>query len=135
MILIDTSAWIEFYRRDGDPFYVDAVASAIKDNTAAVNGLILVELLAFSKSEKEYGILASDLSSFLMIETDTEVYLKAAEIGFKLRRIGITIPATDLIIAASTVESGAQLLHRDRHYQSITKVILLKERSNLPKDV
>jgi hypothetical protein len=37
MILIDSSAWIEFYRRHGEPAVQEAVAAAIESDEAAVS--------------------------------------------------------------------------------------------------
>ena len=46
MTLIDSSAWIEYYRRGGSREVRDAVFSTIRDNRAATNGAVLVEVAA-----------------------------------------------------------------------------------------
>jgi predicted nucleic acid-binding protein len=43
----------------------------------------------------------------------------AGRISFNLRRKGITIPTTDLIIAGLAIENECQILTLDPHFKSI----------------
>jgi hypothetical protein len=45
MKLIDSSAWIEYYRKDGDTHYKEEIIKALKENNAAICGIIKTELL------------------------------------------------------------------------------------------
>jgi predicted nucleic acid-binding protein len=49
--------------------------------------------------------------------------------GFSLRRKAITIPATDLIIAASAIRAGAVLYHVDGHYDMLSRYYGLKAKN------
>lgn len=71
------------------------------------------------------------MSSFHWLETDLKVYLKACEIGFLLKKNGITIPLTDLIIGASALINNCKLIHFDKHYIQIKKYYLLNQFSLL----
>lgn len=53
----------------------------------------------------------------------------AAEIGYSLRRRAITIPAPDLIIAASAIRAEAVLYHSDSHYDVLSRHVDLKARN------
>lgn len=119
MILIDSSAWIEFYRKDGLTEIKKAVKNAIKEDKAAINGIIHVEILAFTATEEDYENLTSDFSSFHWFNLEKHEFKLAANIGKELREKEITIPATDLIIVASAQTSNASLLHYDRHFEII----------------
>ncbi len=121
MILVDTSAFIDFYRPKGAPDIQRLVAQVIAADMVAINGIIQTELLAFAHSKKEYKMLASDLGAFHWLELDKSVFDTASQIGFALRRNGITVPSTDLIIAASAIESEAELYHVDRHFERIAE--------------
>lgn len=122
MILADSSVLIEYYRSAGNPAVQQAVAAAITDDTLAVNGIIHVEIVGFALTEKERRLLIADLSAFHWIPLDADVFAHAADLGFKLRRRGLTVPATDLIIAASAISAGAELLHIDHHFRQIAAV-------------
>ncbi len=43
-ILVDTSVWVEFFRRDGDVRYRNYVSQLIDDNEVVLCGIILTEL-------------------------------------------------------------------------------------------
>jgi predicted nucleic acid-binding protein len=119
MILIDTSAWIEYYRKDGRKEYKKIILNGIEQNIISVNGIIQTELLIFCKNKIEYNLILNDLSSFHWFETDQKAYLKACEIGFSLKKIGITIPISDLIIGACALINNCKLIHFDKHYLQI----------------
>ncbi len=126
MKLIDSSAWIEYYRKEGNKDFKAAISNAIQNNEAAVNGIIQLEILVFTKTKSEYNDILSDFSAFYNLELNNSVFLKASEIGFDLRRKGITIPASDLIIAASAMVTNCQLIHFDKHFTYIAEYYPLK---------
>ncbi|MFP3939016.1 MAG: PIN domain-containing protein [Thermoanaerobaculia bacterium] len=128
MILLDTSALIEYYRPQGDPEVRAAVAEVIAADRAAVNGVVQVELLAFARGDEERKTLTSDFKAFHFLDLGREQFDRACNLGFTLRRDGITIPATDLIIAASAITAGAELLHGDGHFDRIAEVSELEAR-------
>jgi predicted nucleic acid-binding protein len=126
MILIDTSAWIEYYRKNGNEYYKKKIIPALKENLAAICGIITTELLVHTRTKKEYQLLESDFFGIIWLETDKRVYNKASEIGFDLKRRGITIPATDLIIASCALIYNSSLLHYDKHYEKIKEFFPLE---------
>jgi predicted nucleic acid-binding protein len=73
----------------------------------AVNGIIQVEIVAFAPNEASYRKLVADFQAFHWLDLGPEEFALAAELGFRLRRQGITVPATDLIIAASGIHGRA----------------------------
>ena len=121
MILADSSALIEFYRPDGNVHASEAVADAMEADEAFVNGIIQVEVLGFAPSQGAYRKLLSDFQAFRWLELTREDYDDAAALSVKLRGKGITIPATDLIIAANAMRVGARLIHLDSHYDQIAR--------------
>ena len=54
-ILIDTSAWIEFFKKK-EPWY-SAVSGLMDDKRVCCAGIILAELIQGAKSEKEMEVL------------------------------------------------------------------------------
>lgn len=128
MILLDSSALVEFYRPRGDAAVRTAVAEAIAADLAAVNGIVQVELLAFAAGEEERRLLASDFRAFHHFALGTAQFDLACELGFTLRRGGVTVPATDLIVAASAITGEAELYHVDGHFDRIAEISDLKGR-------
>ncbi len=65
------------------------------------------------------------LESLDILPITKSVWEKAYELGFSLRRKGITIPTTDLIVAAVAIENNDMVLHQDEHYEMIAKHALI----------
>ena len=121
MILIDSSAWIEYYHPRGHPVVQENVASAIESDEAAVNGIIQVEIVGFVAKEKQRETLLADFGSYHWLEIDRAVFDDATELGATLRGHGITVPATDLIVAATAIRARAALYHVDSHFDQIAQ--------------
>ena len=131
MIVADTSALIEYYRPGGDEEARKAVAEAIATDRLTVNGVIQVEIVSFARSEADRRRLAIDFQAFHWLELTRLDFEVAQDLGFELRRLGLTIPATDLIIAASTIRSDTVLYHLDSHFDLIAQNSDLQVRSFL----
>ena len=129
MIVADSSALIEYYRRGGSPAVQEAVAAAINDDVLAFNGIIFVEVVGFAADERERRALLASFGAFHRLALDDGDFDLAASIGFDLRRRGRTIPATDLIIAACAIRARAELLHVDDHFDEIARVSALASRN------
>lgn len=122
MIVVDSSALIEYYRPSGDSRVRDAVAAAIAADQVGVNGIIRVEVLAFAAGEAERRLLAADFEAFHHLDLRPPDFDLACQLGFDLRRRGVTVPATDLIVAASAIRAEAHLYHVDGHFDHIGEV-------------
>ena len=70
-------------------------------------------------------VLAADVLSGAWFEL-------ACSMGYDLRRGGLTVPATDLIIAASALRAGAEVAHLDEHFAQIASVSSLGQRDLRP---
>lgn len=129
MILIDSSVWIEYYRPHGAAKIQSMVIEAISHDLAAVNGIIDVEILGGITGSAELAAVSSDFDGFHMLELTGESFRGAATMGSRLRKRGLTVPATDLIIAASAIENNAELYHIDNHFDLIARHTALKARN------
>jgi predicted nucleic acid-binding protein len=134
LILVDSSAFIEYYRPSGSPKVQASIAEAIASERVATNGIVQVEILAFAPNQASYRKLLADFQAFHWLNLGSEEFALATELGFQLRRLGITVPPTDLIIAASAIQAGAVVYHVDAHYDSIAQHSNLQARHLLPKD-
>jgi len=134
LILVDSSAFIEYYRPSGVAAVQTAVAEAIASERVAVNGIIQVEIVAFAPDEASYQKLVADFQAFHWLPLGPEEFSFATELGFRLRRQGVTVPPADLIIAASGIQAGATVYHVDGHYELIAQHSRLSARHLAPKD-
>ena len=114
--LVDTSAWILALRKDFLPGIKDRIAYLLKENAIITYGMIKLELLGGTKEEKEFQRLKIRLDALEMVETNTSLWERAYDLAFSLRRKGITVPYTDILIAASALMMDATVVHADSHF-------------------
>ncbi len=127
MIVVDTSAWIDYFRGVIAP-HTDALDVELQTNRIIIGDLIIAELLQGFKSQKEYT-LARNLIETLEYRdfVGKEIALKAAGNFRSLRSRGITIRKTrDVIIATFCIENEFQLIHNDRDFDAMERHLGLK---------
>jgi predicted nucleic acid-binding protein len=129
--LVDTSVWIFALRRDPVPEIKNRIDSLLREDTVLTTGMIKLEILAGARTEKEYRRLKSRFEALERIETDDELWRNSCEHGFKLRRKGLTIPSTDVLIATCALQAGAILVHADAHFDLMVKPLGLRSESHV----
>ena len=122
-ILIDTSAWVEFFR--GTLKTADTVAKLIEKGQACICGVISYELIQGSKSDDEALHLSGVLSALNYIEMTPELWIRAGNVSAGLRKKGITLPMSDLLIGSIALEHGLEVLTQDEHFASIPGLKLI----------
>lgn len=128
MILIDTSALIEFLNRTGSPADT-AIEGLIANNSdVAIADIVLTEVLQGIRNEGEYSEVLASLTSLPILSLkEHNSYIKAANIYRNCRSKGLTVRSTvDLLIAQTAIEHDAELLHNDRDFTAIASVSTLK---------
>jgi len=123
VILVDSSAWIEFQRGTGSPADVRLTAAIEVDEPLAIIGLIVLEVLAGARDEQHARKLNRLLSRCrLMPLQEPSDHEAAAALYRACRREGVTIRRLpDCLIAAVAIRTGAQLLHQDADFEAIAR--------------
>jgi predicted nucleic acid-binding protein len=119
MILIDTSAWVASFKKTGDEGLKEFMRQAVVSGLAVTSPIIMLELLQDCRSVGERDALRTKLESLDILPLNQDIWEQAYELGFSLRRKGLTIPTVDLIIAALAIGNKSLLLHHDEHYEMI----------------
>ena len=120
-VLVDTSCWIEYFNRPGAEV-ATAVEAVVRDDRAALAGVVLAELSQGARTERELSELHAALGAVVWIETTRETYARAGRLAFELRRKGLTVPITDCVIAAASESAGGCVLTLDVHFQEIAEI-------------
>lgn len=118
-VLIDTSAWIEALRPEGDDTLRREVQIAMEDGAAVLCDLVLLELWNGARGPRERRYLEELEQELDTLPTTSEVWARSRDLARRCRSEGVTVPATDLLIAACAEHHGAALLHRDYHFDRI----------------
>jgi predicted nucleic acid-binding protein len=118
VILIDTSAWIE-YLRDGDATVADEVERLLADG-ACVSEPILMEVLAGARSSRHEAQLRGLLGNATTLPVDAEDWADAALL-YRLCRInGATVRSMiDCLVAAVGIRHDVAVLAHDRDFVAL----------------
>jgi predicted nucleic acid-binding protein len=111
-ILADTSAIIEFFRPGGREDVRREVSRLLDAGQLAVCGIVVAELLQGVR-EDEKGPLMDFLGEVQIWEIRLEDYSRAGELGNGLRRKGLKVPLSDLIIGALALRMKSLVLTLD----------------------
>ena len=115
MILVDTSAWIDFFNGRDTP-WTFALAVASREGTVVVGDLVLAELLQGFRSDRQFQEARRVLSLFRSVDLCGRAVAESAAENYRaLRRRGVTVRGTiDVIIATWCIENNAEIIHNDR---------------------
>jgi len=122
---IDKSVWIPYFR-DGGAEYGDFIDTLIDENRVHINGIVLAELLIGARSPAEIDRLATALAGLKLVPSDRDSFQSAGRNGFALKRKGVSVPLSDIIIATDCIDHSLVLIEADRHYAAIAAHLPLK---------
>ncbi len=120
MILIDSSAWVEFLRDTGSPICdeVDRLLAA----EIAICDPIRMEILAGARDEAHLRQLRGLLARATALPTGTADYESAAALYRVCRRRGETVrKLIDCLIAAVAIRESVPILHADADFDVLDR--------------
>ena len=127
MILVDSSVWIDLLN-DVVTEQVRRLRALLPTTPLLIGDLILCEVLQGFRIEAQARLVERSLSRFEAVSLiDPELAVKAAANYRVLRRRGITVRKTiDVIIATYCIERGHSLLHSDRDFAPMERLLGLQ---------
>lgn len=117
MILVDTSAWIDFFR--GVEPLAARVDELLESGEAALCGPIVTELRRGLSSATERKTVLVLLGGCVLLPDPTMLWEHAGDLGFALRRKGKTVKTIDLLIATYAIAADVPLLTGDADFRVI----------------
>jgi hypothetical protein len=132
LFLLDTSVWLEVLPPGrGNLALRERIDALLSADRVATTGMVRLELLGGARSQEEWDRLGRLLSALHHLPVTEEHWQEAARMGFQLRRQGVAVPFTDLLIGSVAILAGAILVHRDRHFDFIASHLSLKVESHV----
>lgn len=118
--LVDTSVWVEFLR--GEKIAIKKrLEKLLDENRAVVSGIILAELLTGVHKDKDQDFLEESFLGLPFLEATREIFAAAGKMGATLRKKGITMPVSDLLIAAMARAHSLTVLTLDNHFLTLAR--------------
>ena len=125
MILIDTSAWVEFFRDTGSATCnrVDALLGG----EIAICDAVRMEVLAGARDERHLQNLRRLLARAVFIPTVSADYDEAAFLYRHCRREGETVrKLIDCLIGSVAIRAGVPILHNDADFNVLARHTALR---------
>ena len=117
LYLADTSAWLRVFPTRAPPSELRRrLDELLASRQMTITGMVRLEILGALSNEAEYRRRAALLDAVPVLPTTEARWAEAAWLGSQLRARGLTIPNTDLLIAAVAMAASATVVHVDRHF-------------------
>jgi tRNA(fMet)-specific endonuclease VapC len=115
VILVDTSAWIEFFRgREPVARTVDALLEA---DDVAICGPVITELRRGLRSRADRARVLPLLDGCRLLPQPDAMWVEAGDLGYLLRRRGASVKSLDLLIATYALAHGLPILTTDGDFR------------------
>ena len=126
MILIDTSVFIDYLKGQTNESTKRLDYILESKIPYGINDFIYQEILQGARNVEEFTRLKEYFGTipFYILHYGKESYEKASLINLVCKKNGITIRSTiDLLIAETAIENNLYLLHNDKDFKFMSKVI------------
>ncbi len=121
MILIDTSAWVEFLRNTRSPI-CERVDALLDREEIAVCDAVRMEVLAGARDERHLSSLRRLLARAIILPTVPGDFDEAAVLYRRCRREGETVrKLLDCFIGAIAIRADAAVLHNDSDFDVLAR--------------
>jgi predicted nucleic acid-binding protein len=122
-IVVDTSVWIDFFIHPQASVTLQ-LKQLLRDRRVVLVGMVLAEILQGIKNPRESKQVRETLKNLPFLETPRTVWQRAGDLSAGLRRQGLTIPLSDLVIAATAIGEEAEVFTRDPHFEKVPGIKL-----------
>jgi predicted nucleic acid-binding protein len=125
VILVDTSAWVEYDRATGSAVDRRLTELIVTDGPIALTEPIIMEVLAGARDDERESDLRRLLLRFELLQLDSVTdFDGAVRIYRACRRAGFTPPGiVDCLLASVARRRAATLLSHDANFERIARVV------------
>lgn len=128
MVLVDTSVWVEVFRR---PSRLDLPAVVELDEVVTCLPVVQEVLQGF-QDERAFRVAHEAMRALPIVESPlrSEVFEEAVHLYRAARRAGHTVRSgVDCLIAACALRHGLTVLHHDRDFDTLATISALRART------
>lgn len=121
MVIVDSSAWIEALRRQGDIQVKLAVEGLLHVYQAQLCAPARLEVLGGARAEQRPA-LSAYFSIIPYRRCEMADWERAISLAWRLRGAGLTVPWMDVLIAAIALQDGSSVYSIDAHFTQIGRI-------------
>ena len=123
-IIVDTCVWIEFFREPESELTL-RLKGLLRERKVVMVGMVMAEILQGVKAPKEANLVKQSLEKLPYLEITRGIWEAAGEMSASLRGAGVTIPLSDLTIAAVALSGDHEIFTIDPHFYKVDRLRLL----------
>ena len=94
------------------------------ENAVSTCGVVMFEVLQGIKSEGEKNKILGVLASLPYVEMTRKLWHRAADLSILLKKNGVNLPLSDILIAAIAAENELSVYTLDNHFKQIPNLKL-----------
>jgi hypothetical protein len=129
LVLVDTSVWIEYFRRK-DELIEKEMDGLLRSEAVATAGLILAELRRGCRTPNQVRLMLDAMEPLVYLEIDRTSWIKAGEIAAEADAHGYKLEVGDCLLAALVLRERCSLFTLDRDFSHIPGLKLYRFRLN-----
>lgn len=122
MVILDTSALVEFFREKGDGHVKLAVRSLFDAYEATLCGPVEMEFLGGTRPHERDRIRAW-FNILPYARNDQKLWRKAADHFSLLKSKGLTAPWNDVLVATLSIELQCRVYAVDKHFDGMACIL------------
>jgi predicted nucleic acid-binding protein len=119
MVLVDTSAWIDFFRDSGP--VASTVEHLIETGQSCYCGPVLTEILRGCTVTKQRNQILTLFYGLEKIDDPIDLWENAGLIGASLSKRGYNVKTLDLLIATFSLSTNIPILTKDKDFKLMKK--------------
>jgi len=123
-VVVDTSAWIEFFAPRGGPEVRRVVSAALEEGIVVTVAPVLVELLVgLTPARRPDARAVERLQDLAVVSLDWHACELAGTFGRALAGRGRRVPTVDLLVAGAAAAGGHEVWHvGDQHFAWLKQI-------------
>lgn len=127
LVLVDSSAWICFFNPENSPAVAKEVRSVLEDDRACFIEPVLIEVSWGAPSKRDHDKVRRLFSELRLFTVQNKTWLHTMRNQSELRKHKVRAPMVNLLMATQAIDSDLVVLHKDKHFKSMAKVLGFQE--------
>jgi tRNA(fMet)-specific endonuclease VapC len=121
-LIVDTSAWIDFFAGESIPLLEDALALG----AVVLPPIVLAELVSGTRNDRDRATLVDLLEDLPIHDTPREHWTRVGDLRRRMIDAGEPVSTPDAHVAQCALDRDAPLLSRDRAFTRIARHTALR---------
>jgi hypothetical protein len=122
MVLVDSSVWIEAFRRNGEVNVKLALKGLLDEFEAAWCSIVKLEVMGGARVD-ERAMMVRRFETIPYLQVTEKDWEWAVSASWRLQEKGHVVKSTDLLVAAVAERRGIRVFARDKHFDVMRDVL------------